>query len=302
MNTLRPKLAAILVTGILGLSAAAAAPKHDGFSPPKKAPQSPATGAVMNFEEIEFLELPMNEVIDYLREIMEPTGVNFIVSDDVKDVQVRLQLRNVTFDQLTKAIEIASEGRVAIDPVDDSLFHVRAGDVKVARAEPVLQVFNLSKFLQGRTDDDAARAVEDLHKTVDIAFEMLSEAQQATGGSAAKKARLPINSKFHPGTKLMIVIGSREDVQVFHEVTSQLLGEPRPSARRAGNSYGGGMGMLGGGGEMGGAGAGMFEEDISDGVRGGLGGTSRPKSSGYSGGGGGGAPAKNPFAGSNKRR
>ena len=255
MKMINPNFIVIAIVGLLcGSAIAAGAGKTDSIKPRTSA--SPPANAIVEktFENIEFIAMPIREVVEYLRETMESTGVNFIVSDEVAAVEIDLKLRNVSFDQLNTSIEIASEGRVKIESVDGRLYHIRPGEVRVTRPEPILRVFNLSRILAGRKEAEISQTIEDLHQTVGLAFEMLVEAQRAAGGTGPKKTRIPINSKFHPGTKLMIVIGAPDDVEVFQEVTSQLLGEPRHTVRNSGNPFGA-MGMGGAGGMGMGAGA-----------------------------------------------
>jgi hypothetical protein len=165
---------------------------------------------------------------------------------------------------------------VQIEAVEAGLYHVRPGEVRYVPLKPVLRVFNLSKYLSGKPDTESARAIEDLMRTVDLAFDMLNDAKRSANGSKSAKSKKPLNSQFHPGTKLMLVIGSPEDVDVFHEVTSQLLEQPRAPSR---GSYG--MGMRGG----------MDDGSEGDGMEGAYGGTFQRRSSGKSKAGmGGGAP------------
>lgn len=184
------------------------------------------------FDEIFFEDFLVAEIVHFLRDHKVTSGLNFIVSDEIADEQVTLQLRRVSFEQLIKAIEIATEGRVVIETVDGgdgTLYHVRRGPESRPPTQPILRVFNLSKFLAGKKEDEAQKALEDLHQTVEIAFKMLADAQRAAGRRFDSQNK--INSKFHPGTKLMIVIGAPADVEVFHEVTSQLIGESRQGPR-----------------------------------------------------------------------
>ena len=223
--------AALIISGLLCSVASAAKPSI--LRPPHAPGHSPVVETVkMSFPDIEFVQDPMSEVVDYLRENLSGENVNFVLSDE-----------------LTKALEISSGGRVQIEAVEAGLYHVRPGEVRYVPLKPVLRVFNLSKYLSGKPDTESARAIEDLMRTVDLAFDMLNDAKRSANGSKSAKSKKPLNSQFHPGTKLMLVIGSPEDVDVFHEVTSQLLEQPRAPSR---GSYG--MGMRGGMGGLGGDG------------------------------------------------
>jgi hypothetical protein len=267
--------AALIISGLLCSVASAAKPSI--LRPPHAPGHSPVVETVkMSFPDIEFVQDPMSEVVDYLRENLSGENVNFVLSDEIADVEVNLRLRNVSFAQLTKALEISSGGRVQIEAVEAGLYHVRPGEVRYVPLKPVLRVFNLSKYLSGKPDTESARAIEDLMRTVDLAFDMLNDAKRSANGSKSAKSKKPLNSQFHPGTKLMLVIGSPEDVDVFHEVTSQLLEQPRAPSR---GSYG--MGMRGG----------MDDGSEGDGMEGAYGGTFQRRSSGKSKAGmGGGAP------------
>jgi hypothetical protein len=260
-NSIKPigcTFAALIISGMLCSVASAAKPSI--LRPPGAPGLGPVVESVkMSFKEIEFDQDPMFEVVDFLRDNMSDENVNFVLSDEIADVEVNVRLRNVSFSQLTKAIEMASGGRVQIEAVETGLYHVRPGEVASVRTQPILRVFNLSKYLSGKADQEAARAIEDLMDTVEMAFDMLNDAKRSAIGSRSAKSKKPLDSKFHPGTKLMLVIGSPADVEVFHEVTSQLLGQPRNSSR---SSSGMGMGM--GGGMSGGLGRLRGMDDMMD--------------------------------------
>ena len=190
--------------------------------------QVKAFAYILNNFLIAITKMPVRSTSEY----------NFIVSEEIAEIPVNLQLRRVSFEQLTKAVEIATGGNVVIEAVagGGNLYHVRPGPERKPHAEPILRVFNLSKFLTQKSEEEAQKALEDVHQTVEIAFEMLANAQRAAG--KRQRSRNKVDTKFHPGTKLMIVIGDPTDVDVFHEVISQLTGEPR---RRPRTDFGSGM-------------------------------------------------------------
>jgi hypothetical protein len=179
MKTIRPHFIILTLAGLLSWSAGAAEPakKPDVKKPSESAIRT--TGLPIEswpFDEVEFNNMEMNEVVEYLRHAVKSTDANFILSEEIANVTVNLQLRNVQFDQLTRAVAIASEGRVEFESVDGSLYHIRPGEVQVHREKPVMRVFKLANYLQGKEEKEAAKAIEAVHQTAEMAYEMLNEA------------------------------------------------------------------------------------------------------------------------------
>ncbi|MGB0582643.1 MAG: hypothetical protein ACPGVU_23400 [Limisphaerales bacterium] len=236
MKTLTQKLslflALVLLSGSANAQSRVSEKSKSNFSSASSAPDK------MLLDEIMFEDVSVRDVVEYLRNERVTSGLNFIVAEEIAEEPINLQLRRVTFEQLIAAVEIATAGSVVIEAVAGAgnLYHVKPGKEIQPQAEPVLSVFNLSKFLAGKKDEDAAKSLEELHQTVDIAFEMLANAQRAAGKRSGMRQK--VESKFHPGTKLMIVIGTPDDVEVFREVVGQLTGTIR-SRSQMGGAFGG---------------------------------------------------------------
>jgi hypothetical protein len=115
--------------------------------------------------EIEFEALSMRDVAEYLHVQFSP--LNFVVAESVANVPVTLRVVNVQFQAVATALEIAPDERVRIDPVSDRLIHIRDGNVKAPKAEPLMRVFNLSKYFQAASVRELAQA----HKQTEKALE-----------------------------------------------------------------------------------------------------------------------------------
>lgn len=236
-----------------------------GNAPTARKPKQVKTDAApMNAE---FHGEELGDIVDYLRETYAP--LNFIVSDSVRQVPINLRVTNVTFDELSLAIEIATEGQVRFDAVNERLIHIRPGESIARRTEPVMRVFNLGRLLSEKKESEAAEAMVELQEVVDQAWDLLQKARRESGLISSSRQPLKTQSRFHPGTKLLIIVGSPEYVQTYEEVVSQLQGGSHRMTTASNRSFW----NLGAGGAGGGSG------DAYGGMMGGMG-------SGFGGGGG----------------
>ena len=190
--------------------------------------------------EVYFDNLPLTEVANFLSQ--QFPELNFIVPEGARDENVPpLKLRNVTLDEILKAIELASEGRIrggvpntgfAINqatglPLADAnarrnlvTFSIGSlpGILPPARmpekAEVLCRVFSLGPYLAYyRSEKEVDAAIQSLYEALDIAWNML--------GKQVRIVNKP-ELKIHPGTKLLIAVGREQELAVIDQVVKQL--------------------------------------------------------------------------------
>jgi hypothetical protein len=189
--------------------------------------------------EIDFGNVPLAEVAKDLTDQFR--GINFVVPESARGEPVpHLILRNVTLNEILKAIEIASEGRIhsapsntgiSIDPATGLPVTTRAensqrnlvafsiaplpGYPTAAREKPTCRVFSLAPYLAYKSERDAQRAVKELYDALHVAWSMLKKYQRDV-----QEPTLTI----HEGTKLLIAVGRAEELAVIDQVVKQLQG------------------------------------------------------------------------------
>lgn len=252
--------------------------------------QSPPSYEQKVISEVLFDQMNLNDVLDYLRDEFE--GVQFVTNGPVERLTVDIELRSVKLSNILKAIEIQLEGRVRIKQMEDNLVAVYATVPEAPK--PILRAFSIAPFMQSKINEASQKQGKDLeaedmeklkaemlqyaeieiHDTVHRSLEMLSKARQASDRLSVPQLNI------HPRTKLMIVVGSPEAVEVVGQIVSALNGQVQ-----SGLGYGGGGGMMGygfGGSSSGGFGGGIGG-DYGGGMSGGGGGSgvsNKRKSSG----------------------
>jgi hypothetical protein len=173
----------------------------------------------------------MNNISRYLR-ATDP-HLSVVLSPGIGGVIIlNLKIKTPMLPQLSEAISIASgktisgdgrsRGRGFFGPngrqqiVDSSIiFTGRESD-----SHPVVEVFNLSGYIQtlGKVDDTILR------QKLDQLEEIIRSTLQNMDVSAASADP---NFKFHPGTKLFIVIGKPEAIEVTRKIVNALSGQQK---------------------------------------------------------------------------
>jgi len=198
---------------------------------PKDVPEPSVAGAWQRrLAAVGFDGLPLSEVVNKLRQ--DFPELNFIVKEKARSEVVFLILRSVTLEEFLKAIEPATEGRVRViwptntddrliifdkgqrftevDPSTGLPTHYGFGDQKICR------VFNLSRYLERATDKGIDAAIKEIVDSLETAWSMLREAN----GDQEDIPKLNI----HRGTKLLIAVGRREDLDILEQVVKELQG------------------------------------------------------------------------------
>src|SRR5256885_3576057 len=175
--------------------------------------------------------LPLDEVVKKLR--LDFPELNFIVREKVRGEVVSLILRSVTLEEILKALEPGTEGRVrvilptnnndrliifdrgpgpgaAIDPATGLPMQGGSGNEKLCR------VFNLGKYLARTSDKGTDAAIKEVLESLETAWSMLRQANN-------DQEELP-KLNLHRGTKLLIAVGRPEDLEILEQVVKELQG------------------------------------------------------------------------------
>jgi hypothetical protein len=174
----------------------------------------------------------MENISRYLR-ATDP-HLNIILSPGTGDVQIfNLKLKTTILSSIPDAIDVASgdtirgsggnRGRAFFGPngpqqISESSITFTSRD---SESHPVVEVFNLSGYIQslGKVDDDAVtRELDELRVLI---MNTLKDMHIYKSG-----ADMP-SFKFHPGTKLLIVIGKPEAIDVTRKIVNALSGQQK---------------------------------------------------------------------------
>jgi hypothetical protein len=191
--------------------------------------------------------IPLEEIVRLLRDNFPE--LNFIVKEKVRAETVAFTLRSVTLEEIFKALEPATEGRVQV------IYSTNRNDRLIvfdrtqlpARVDPstglpfspgdgrkICRVFNLSEYLVGRSDKEVDEAIAEIKNVLETAWSMLRNANN-------QNEQIPTVS-VHRGTRLLVVVGSPEDLAIVQDVVIGLQGsapgvnvakpvEPTPNPR-----------------------------------------------------------------------
>jgi len=164
----------------------------------------------------------------YLRVI--DTNLNIVLSPDVGNITIpnlKLNTRNVS--ALHQAIAIASGGAI-FDNEGGGFGFVGTSENKTApnltfvsarsKTRPSVEVFNLSGYIQslGKVDDQViTQKLDELKQIIAITTTELNNYNDSHIDSP--------ELRFHPGTKLLIVIGKPEAIEVSRKIINALSGQ-----------------------------------------------------------------------------
>jgi hypothetical protein len=171
--------------------------------------------------------LPLEEIVQELRR--QFPEINFLLRNpgdepsDVGSVSVRMVLRAVTLSEILKALELAASSPIQVTGVPDErlvVFEMKRVETGLPPAGIETRIFNLRTYLENRTQEEEAIALKQLEDVVRVTAIALAN---ASSGQRLLNPQL----KFHPSTKLLIVVGRPAEVQVVQEVVKELQG---PSA------------------------------------------------------------------------
>ncbi len=173
--------------------------------------------------------LPLDEVVKLLRQ--EFPELNFIVKQKARSESVSVMLRLVTLEEILKAIDPATEGRVrVIWPTNEFdrmiIFDRTERAVSVdsttglpfpATGKKVCRVFNLSEYLSHFPENEVDGAIKEIRGVLETAWTMLRQANEEADEPAPSLS-------VHRGTKLLVAVGRPEDLQILEQVVIGLQG------------------------------------------------------------------------------
>jgi hypothetical protein len=178
--------------------------------------------------ELNLNQLPLEEIVNLLRNKFPE--LNFMAKQKARNESVSLVLRSVTLEEILKAIEPATEGRVVV------LWPTNNGDRLVifdraSQAVPVdpstglpfpnsgkkiCRVFSLSDYFAMNPDVDIDVSIKEIQNVLQTAWSMMREAN-------AEDEPMPTLS-VHRGTKMLVAVGRPEDLVILSQVVSELQG------------------------------------------------------------------------------
>jgi hypothetical protein len=170
--------------------------------------------------DVEFREATIPEIADFLTKKDE--GLNIVIQQNIQDIRVSLKLRNVTSLQVLNALPFATERSVEIEDLPDGIVGVK-GVVPQAFGEdgmplrPECRIFSLAAYLAGKDEKAGAEAIEQFHRSLNAAVDMLNAASPQ---SRVKMPQLQVN----PETRLLIAVGMRDDLAVVEQLVAALQG------------------------------------------------------------------------------
>jgi hypothetical protein len=161
-------------------------------------------------------------------------GLNVIVPPSVADLPIGpLQLRQITIENLCLIIPAATD-RIVEATFDRDAFLTFRPTVAIERTQPICRIMSLTPYLAGKPEKDAEKAIVELQDAVVQACSLLAKARRSG------KLDQP-DFSVHQPTKLLIVVGSPESVNIVEGVVNALSGGPAP-----GTSVGAGAGDVSG--------------------------------------------------------
>ena len=169
--------------------------------------------------------LPLEEIVKELRRKFPE--INFLIRNsdadniDLGAIPVRMTLRAVTLTEILKALELAAAAPIQITGAPDErliVFDLKRLETGLPPVGIRSRIFNLSKYLGNRDE-----------KEVDVALRELEQVVRQTGhmldSSNPGKRRFHPQFNFHSGTKLLIVLGRPDELEVVQEVVKELQGQ-----------------------------------------------------------------------------
>lgn len=171
-------------------------------------------------------DLPLEEIVKNLRK--DFPEINFILPEELGQIIVRLELRDVGLSEITQAIQIAcrSENILIQQENSERLFSFQRNPRAAANAEnkPVLRAFNLTGYLATRPPAEQESAIKMIYELAEQAVHLLESARQ--------KVSLP-RIEMHLGAKMLMAVGTPDQLQVLEEIVSSLPGMESTFSNRA---------------------------------------------------------------------
>jgi len=173
----------------------------------------------------------MENISHYLR-VTDP-HLSVVLSPGTGDVPIwNLKIKTASLPQISEAINIASGNKISggggrsgraffgpngQQPGESTITFVS----RQSETEPVVEVFNLSGYIQslGKVDDKVVQ--EKLDALQSMIMSTLEDMRILRSNADAP------NFKFHSGTKLFIVIGKPEAIDVTRKIVNALSGQQK---------------------------------------------------------------------------
>ena len=166
--------------------------------------------------------LPLVEVVKMLGEKF--SEVNFIVPNDVRELPVNLfELRNVNLQEILRAMELSSKGKIRAQPVSESMVVFNSGPAGgPGERQAICRGFSLNRMLAGKSPEEVDAAMAELESALKQGWKMLQDYNQ-------QDEKQP-DMSFHRTTKLLIVVGTPDQIETVSQIVTELqLGvQPQP--------------------------------------------------------------------------
>lgn len=166
--------------------------------------------------------LPLREAVEMLRSAFP--HVNFVVSKSAETEPVSVQLKNVDLDGALRGMALATAGRLLFNLEDPRLIQITTPATVRPVGDAELRVFNLGGYLGERNGEEAAAALAELEEVVDLSLDAL---RTIRGEAREESGKRPAFSRYHRGTRLLIVAGPPDVVRIYETVITELTRNPR---------------------------------------------------------------------------
>ncbi|MDB6025894.1 MAG: hypothetical protein JWM68_2117 [Verrucomicrobiales bacterium] len=183
---------------------------------PQPSKNRPSDAWQRRIKEIHFDGLPLGEVAKILQEQEFFPEVNFVTEPELNDLPISVsQLRSVGLEDIFNAIKIVTKGKVEINRLVDGMVTFTRTKLPAGEAKAVCQAFSLNSYLAMRTPEQSAKALKELESAFDLCWNML---ERANPNDPTGRPQFNI----HSGTRLLIAVGSPEQMLVIEQVIGQL--------------------------------------------------------------------------------
>jgi hypothetical protein len=148
------------------------------------------------------------------------TNLNIVISPGAEDMKIGdLILRSRDMKALTEAVTVATDSKIRGSPLsgkDNWTFYAPSQPT----AERTVEVFNLSGYIQSLGQSDPDAVAKSLDEMRDLILSTLRQLHPS-GYSSTDDPQF----RYHSGTKLLIVTGSREAIEVSRKIVNALSGQ-----------------------------------------------------------------------------
>ncbi len=174
--------------------------------------------------QLEFHNTQIRELVEYLRQ--QVPEANIVIQRGAGDIRVsELQLRNVTLTQALLALPFATRHEVAVNlPREQAPDMFTIVDMRNEAAQTVTEVLHLPPWPEADFDKRLAAALD----AINHLYALSRNAQMAAGDTDVELK--PPSVEMHRPTRLLLVAGSHEGVELVRRVITALLQQPPGAA------------------------------------------------------------------------